>query len=256
MQDAVQAWVEATLAGFRALSASRHGEAASHWLAAYDILRPMAQTDPRVAASQTNAGAARLLLRQGEAAETLLVEAELSWMRILAGIAAWDVPITGHSSSFHFTLASRNLQAFRNAQRRRYTRQCEAALAITRFNLLLAGATPGACTSIAPVLAAQLSDILGPRAPEVRLLRAAEHPSAAETGQSDSIYADIVAEHAQRHASASIAVADDFRALEAGVSLTALLRPGLLHGAQHRPHRVEAGDRSDPSQPAKRSSTR
>ncbi|MCC7252677.1 hypothetical protein [Hyphomicrobium sp.] len=226
-EDAAHGWVDATLAGFRAMGASRHAEAAHHWLAAWDALAPTDMHDPRRAAGQTNAGVAYLLLQQAPEAEAMLAEAERGWMRVLGGIATANVPVPGRSSSFHFRLASRHLEAFQNAQRTRLARQCEAGLAIARFNRLVGSARPAAGDALVTTLAAQLADILGPRSAEVRLLRAS-----AEAGEAHSPYADKAVELTARRGLLTEPSADDWRHLEVAVQLTALLRPGLDPGAR------------------------
>jgi hypothetical protein len=214
MTDTTSGWLEATIAGFRAMSASRHAAAARHWLAANDALHAATPHDPRRAASQANAGVAYILFARMDDADASLADAEQRWMRLLSHLASWDAPLRGQSSSFHFSLASRNLQAFQDAQRRRLARQCEAALAITRFNRLAAGNRPAADDAIVPALASLLSDVLGPNSPEVRLLRASEA----------SPYADKVAAHENRHPPTP---ADDWQRLEMAAALTVLLQPGL-----------------------------
>jgi hypothetical protein len=224
--DATSGWADAALAGFRAMGASDYAAAAAHWLDARDALASADPHDPRRAAGQANAGAAHILLRQGLDAEAALADAEQRWMRLLSAIATADIVISGRSSAFHFTLASQNLQAFQNAQRRRLTRLCEAGLAITRFNRLLASAGPAASEAVVPSLVAQLSDILGSQSPEVRLLLV----SSSETEQADSPYADKAAAFDMRHAPAAEVPADPWLRLEGAVALTALLRPGLHSG--------------------------
>lgn len=206
------------------MGSSRYAEAAGHWLDAAR-LASFAAGDPRRMAAQTNMGAAHVLLGQIHAAEDALAEAELGWMECARRVETADVAISGRSSAFHFRLASHNLQSFQDVQRRRLARYCEAGLAITRFDRLLAGT--GAGGSVAAPLAALLADILGPRATEVRLL-AASTPSTM-TDAADSLYAEKAAELVLHHASMPREGADDLAILEHAVALTALLRPGVVH---------------------------
>lgn len=217
MREGADGWVSATLAGFRAMGASDTARAGRHWLAARDALSHPTSNDPLHAAGQTNAGAAHILLRQAGDAEATLADAERRWMQLLGSIATADVPIFGRSSAFHFSLASQNIEAFRNAQRRRLSRLCEAGLALTRFNRLLASATASASMAVVPALAERLSDLLGPRSPEVRLLL--------ETPEADSHYSDKIAAFEPRSAAAMGPATDDWRRLEIAVFLTVLLPP-------------------------------
>lgn len=212
-------WRDETIAGFGAMGASRYADAAAHWLSARYGLRSFAANDALVVAAETNTGVAYLLLRRASEADEALGEAERAWQRCLDGVATWDVELSGSSSSFHLGLASRNTGAFQNAVRRRIARQCEAGLAMARFNRLLVGGAPAA--SDAHKVASLLSDVLGPRTPEVRLLHASS---------CDSLYAEKAAELASRPD--FISAADDRLSVESAVALTVLLRPDFHFDAQ------------------------
>lgn len=226
MAGALTGWVQATTAGFRALGASDAAKAAGHWLAARDALIEAAAEDPRRAAGQTNAGAGFLLLGKRDNAERTLADAERRWMHLLAATTTGDVPVSGRSSAFHFRLASTNLAAFQNAQRLRLSRLCEAGLAIARFNRLLASDGASASAAVAPAVASQLTDLLGPRAPEVRLLLWTPG-SASETPAAHTIYAEKVSALGARRTTVAEPAADAWQLLEVAVALTALLPPGL-----------------------------
>jgi hypothetical protein len=212
-------WRDETIAGFGAMGASRYADAAAYWLSARNGLRAFAANDAFVAAVETNIGVAHLLLQRLREADEAFGEAERAWQRCLDAAATSDVELAGSSSSFHLRLASRNTGAFQNAVRRRIARQCEAGLAMARFNRLHVGGTPA--TSDAHEVASLLSDVLGPRSPEVRLLHASS---------GDSLYAEKAAELASRPDLMS--AADGRRSVESAVALTALLRPGFLADAQ------------------------
>jgi hypothetical protein len=94
---------------------------------------------------------------------------------------------------------------------------------MARFNRLLVGGTPAA--SDTHKVASLLSDVLGPRSPEVRLLHASS---------CDSLYAEKAAELASRPD--LMCAADDRRSVGIAVALTALLRPGLLADTQGPSH--------------------
>lgn len=231
MTDTGCEWAEKTIAGYRALGSSRHTEAAGHWLAAAALLSSAAAHDPRRAAAKTNLGVAHVLLGQVRKAEILLAGAELGWVGYARHVETADVPLAGRSSSFHFRLASRNLAAFQAIERRRLAHYCQAGLAITRFNRLLssAGAVASAATSL--TLASLLSDVLGPRSLEVRLLTASSQPPASKTDPADSLYAEKAAELSVSCAAASWDETDGLKGLELAVQLTVLLRPSYLHDA-------------------------
>lgn len=227
MTDETRDWPDATIAGFHAMGASRYAEAAKHWLAAREALASAPMHDPRRAASEANAGVAYILLRQQREAEAALADAARIWTDLLNTVEAADVTLAGRSSSFHFRLASQNLQAFQDAERRRHARQCDAGLAITHFNRLIASMGPEAGEATMPALHTLLADIFGPRSPEVRLLA----PDAADTP-----YADKAEALALRVAAPGEAVGG-LPSLALAVAFTVLLRPGLTLNAQ-----VEAQD--------------
>lgn len=248
MPEALNGWLEATIAGFGSMAASDTANAASHWLTARGALQVAAHNDPRRAASQTNAGAAHVLLRQSCDADAMLADAERLWTQLLGFTASADVSVPGRSSAFHFRLASTNLEAFQNVQRRRLARLCEAGLTITRFNRLLASAGPSACGAVAASVASQLADFLGPHTPEVHLLSTALQPSS-ETSAADSIYADKVAALEAKRAAMSEPAADEAGLLEAAVALTVLLPPNFGVAS-------ESTQASSEIRPVKSSSTR
>lgn len=220
MEEAANGWVQATVAGFRAMALSDAVTASDRWLAAREALSRTTSGDPLHAVSQTNAATAHVLLGQAGDAAATLAAAEQLWMKLLTTIATADIPIEGRSSAFHFGLAARNLDAFRNAQRRRFTRLCEAGLAMTRFNgLLTRGGSPAAAV---PALASQLAELLGPHSPEVRFLRAA----ASLPSEAHARYSHYAGEIGALYSSRALSAADDWRRLEVAVSLTTLLPPG------------------------------
>jgi hypothetical protein len=215
-------WAATTTAGFRAMGASRHREAAHAWLLAVEATTALSG-DPRYAAGQTNIGVAYALLGLANEAEAAFNTAESSWTQVLDRLPELDVPVVGTSSSFHFRLASENLASFAEARRRRYARLCDACLAITRFNALFADrAAPqpkAALAAAARTLAPLLSDVLGSRSPEMSLLT---------EGASASAYAEKVACFDRRRRSMTGALSADCLHLETAVSLTAMIAPGLF----------------------------
>lgn len=225
--DATHCWTNRTIAGFHAMSVSRREEAARCWVSVAEALRPAGPSDPRYAACQSNAGVGHILLFQQAEAEAALGEAERSWMLVLSNVGILDVPVVGTSSSFHFRLASQNLPAFTEARRRRYAKLCEAALGMTRFNSLCARAMASAQDDVEAArrsLKILLSDILGPGAPELRLL--ADAP--ASVGGESSPYAEKISAFRLKQRSMAEALSDDCQRLEDAVALTALITPHLL----------------------------
>lgn len=235
MTEAAQSWEGGTIAGFRAMGSSRYAEAAGHWLRAYAALESSTgPDDPRQAAGTTNAGVAHALLGQTGKADAALDAAERLWTRLLRRAETADVPIAVGSSSFHFRLAAENLQAFQDVQRRRFQRQCEAGLAITRFNRVAAGADPAACAAAVATLAPLLSDILGPQSCEARLLHGAAQPPP-QSEPADTPYADKVADLDTPPVHLSQNDTDVWQLLGVALALTALLRPGLAAGLAAKP---------------------
>lgn len=216
-------WIHTTIAGFVAMGRSQYAEAAGCWLTARDLVSGMPPSGARIAATQTNAGAALLILRRREDGERALAEAEQGWSSLRDAIATWDVPLSGRSSAFHFRLASRNVAALQDVERRRLARKCEAALAITRWNRLQARASASLAT--AATLAPLLSDVLGPRSAELRLLEGSE--SHRRSAAPDSPYAEKASELAATHDGRLASPEAPWRSLEVAVDLTVLLRPGL-----------------------------
>jgi hypothetical protein len=215
-------WAATTNAGFRAMGASRHRDAAHAWLLAVEATTAFSG-DPRYAAAQTNSGVAYALLGLANDAGAAFNTAESSWTQVLDRLPTLDVPVVGTSSSFHFRLASENLASFAEARRRRYARLCDACLAITRFNALFAdrSAPPpkAALAAAACTLAPLLSDVLGAHSPEMSLLT---------EGASALAYAEKVACFDRRSRSMTAALSDECLHLETAVSLTALIAPGLF----------------------------
>ena len=222
-------WVQSTVAGFLEMSRSRYPEAAGHWLRALDVLDRSRPRDPRLAASQTNAGAGYILLHRMTEADAILNEAEQTWMQILDSIDSLDVPVVSISSSFHFRLASKNLQGFVQARRGRYARLCEASLAIARFNRLFTTANPLPSEAVehrSTSLRTLLSDVLGPHSPEVRLLSStAESP---HNEADELLYGEKVGQFERRRQTMSDALSDECLNLETSVALTALLSPRIV----------------------------
>lgn len=249
MLEAGQGWAAATIAGFRAMGASRYAEAAEYWLAAHRAAQSLDAQDPRRAAADTNAGLAHVLVGAQDEAEAALAAAERRWMRLLGLVETADVPLAAGSSSFQFRLASDNLEVFQDLQRKRLLRQCEAALAITRFNRLGAGLLPATDAMVA-ALAALLSECLGARAPEVRLLEA---PQPSETDGADSPYADKAVELDARLGRLAAWPTDIWQLLGPAVALTGLLRPGLRAGSAAKP---DVGSETSSARPAAISSSR
>jgi hypothetical protein len=229
-------WATVTAAGFRDLASARLGKARRRWLLAHDTLSAAipgsaaVRGDPRVAASHSNIGAGFLLLGRTDQAKASLDAAELAWLETIGALATLDFPVVGRSSAFHFKLASRNVSAFQETRRKRYAELCDAALAVTRFNRLVADTAAPArhrMEQAARALAALLSNRFGPRAPDVVLLTGflAAAPSTTDGGLSP--YADKASEFETRRQSLFALLPEACGNLEAATALTALVVPGL-----------------------------
>jgi hypothetical protein len=215
-------WAGATIAGFRAMSACQWRDAAQAWLNSLEMQNGSPE-DPRRAAAQTNGASAYALLGLARDAERTFQIATQSWMRLLARLPDLDVPIVGTSSSFHFRLASQSLASFAEARRRRYAQLCESCLGITRFNALFADRSePPAHAGLAAAtrsLVLLLSDTLGRRSPEVRVLCDGDYASA---------YTEKVSEIENRGMSMAGSLSDGCQCLETAIALTALIAPALF----------------------------
>lgn len=227
MTETTRLWAAAMIAGFRAMGAAQYAEAARHWLSARTALGDVSAGDPRKAATETNAGVAHALLGDAAEASAALANAEQRWMTLLGRVQSADVPVAVGSSSFHFRLAAENTEAFQSMQRKRLTRQCEAGLAITRFNRLAAGSSSAAAgDGVALTLASLLSEILGSYSPEVKLLRTStlgeeaapdNRPYAEKAAQLESRLRDMPDRND----------GEGWDLLEGAVAFTALMRLGL-----------------------------
>lgn len=218
-------WPSATAAGFRALACGQRDAAAGHWRDAQGALAAATPGDPRLAAGLTNIGAGAYLGGRMQEAREAFDAAEAAWLAAVDAIAVLELPVIGSSSAFHFTLASRNLPAFQDIRRKRLAALCEACLAVTRFNRLVALPAPSHRDRVEPAarkLAVLIAETFGPRAAEVRLL----------TDRSDdgrlSAYGDKASEFEGRQRSLSALLPDACNHLETATALTALIGPWLM----------------------------
>lgn len=222
-------WANLTIAGFRALGASRQENAAFHWLAARDALVGCDPLDPRRLASETNAGLAHAFIGQSHEADDALTCAESGWMHLLNDVTTADIPVRVGSSAFQFKLASENIEAFRDLHRTRASELCEAALAMTRFNRLVLTTDIGPGDALIAPLSALLRTALGAHAHEVSLLQA--EASTADERDALSSYAEKAAQLEARFARlAANWPVDTWQSLGHAVSFTALLHPGFRTG--------------------------
>jgi hypothetical protein len=231
--DSTPKWALCTIEGFRQLSRSRYQEAAENWILSLDMLVRSATCDARLASSQTNSGVGYVMLQRMSEADSILNKAEESWERVRAAVASLEIPVVSTSSSFHFRLATKNLQTFADARRQRYARLCEASLVITRFNRFLAEANldlNGDMESCANLLKASLAEILGARSPEVRLLSNVSGSFATRSNLLADLlaYAEKITEFECRRQTMTSAFSDECSNLEVAVGLTALLGPRLF----------------------------
>ncbi len=226
--EANRDWADVTAQGLRAMASADYKKAAACWEDALALLARPDGPDPRLAASQSNAGVGCILVGRADDGYALFCEAERTWSLLPPLIAMLDVSLPGTSSLFHFHLASRNLPAFQNRRRKRYAELCAASLAITRFNRLLATEPRPDDELVEPAareLADDLSATLGARAPEVGLLsfRAAY---AGESVSPSLLYAEKAALLSQ--ISTPDSEADICSRFEAAFARTVLLAPALV----------------------------
>jgi hypothetical protein len=221
----IETWTNQSVHAFVAMARIRIDEAARSWLRAAAMAEGAASPAPSLAASRTNAGVAHLILNNAQEARHAFRKAEEGWRQVIAGIATLDIPMTG-ATSFHFRLATKVPHALIEARRQRYRQLAEAALCITRFNLLFVDDGNLASEFMALQtrdLTVMLSDILGPGSPEVRLLAMSTEPTAAASVFSS--YAEKARDFEHRQRTFSAALSEDCAAFETAVALTALLGP-------------------------------
>ncbi|WP_143111390.1 hypothetical protein [Hyphomicrobium facile] len=226
-------WTDQSLHAFAAMARVQIDDAARLWIRAAAIAEGAPSPAPLLAASRSNAGVAHIILGNAHEARHAFRTAEEGWRLVIAGIATLDVPMTG-ATSFHFRLATKVPHALIEPRRQRYRQLAEAALAITRFNLLIVDAGDPASESVtlqARDLTAMLKDILGPGSPEVRLLATPAEP--ATDASVFSSYAAKAADFAHRQNTLSTALSEDCATLEAAVALTALLGPQTFSAVRH-----------------------
>jgi len=226
----IEKWTDETVLAFSAMGGTRINDAASGWLRAAAMLEGAAAPTASLAAARANAGVAHLIGGDVGEARRAFRKAEQDWSDVVADIARLDVPMTG-ATSFHFRLATMVPGALLEARRHRYRQLAEGALAITRFNLLLADAadlTSELVMTQTRVLASTLKGVLGSKSPEVRLLALPDDETAG-TASVFSIYAAKAVDFADRQRTLSSALSDDCATLEAAVALTALLGPQVFH---------------------------
>ncbi|WP_072393047.1 hypothetical protein [Hyphomicrobium sp. CS1GBMeth3] len=225
MSERPNEWARMTIAGFQAIGASRHSEAGRLWISAGAEVDPFLPDDPRRAVAQSNAGVAHALLSAPSEADAHLAAAERGWMRLVSLAENSDPALAAGSSAFQFRLASKNLGVFQSIQRKRLQHQCEAALAITRFNRLAVGSATAA-QAMAPTLASLLSGLHGTRSPEVQLLRDGD-TSAPKTQSADTPYADKATELNAQYGRLETWPTDIWQLLGPALALLALIRPSL-----------------------------
>lgn len=221
----IETWTDQSLHAFAAMARAQIDDAARLWLRAASIAEGAQSPVSSLAASRSNAGVAHLILDNARDARHAFRKGEEGWRLVIADIATLDIPMTG-ATSFHFRLATKVPHALIEARRERYRQLAEAALAITRFNLLFVDDGDPASEIVALQardLTAMLRDILGPGSPEVRLL-ATPAEQAADASVFAS-YAAKAADFAHRQQTLSEALSEDCAALETAVALTALLGP-------------------------------
>jgi hypothetical protein len=232
-------WAAKILAGINALSRGAPCEAVAHGLASFAHLEPERPGDPRRAATHANLGIGYVLLEDWAKAESAFRAAEQHWLDAIETLATLDFPIVGRSSSFHFSLASRNVPAFQDTRRRRYENLCHACLAITRFNRMFAERPAPKRETVetsARKLTAVLSGVFGPRAPDVRALTCVFANAADDNANGVSPYAEKSAEFESRMEAMSALLPEACQNLEAATALTAVIAlDAELHPLLHVP---------------------
>ena len=124
-------WLMSTLSASSAAKTSRAHLAPLLWQKAHAFSLQLSETDPRRAAALHNAGFAQLMLGDRQASRELFGAARQQWQSAEAWLRSADVPLAGHSSSFHLLLASKNSEALLRLRLGTYLRLCYGAASIT-----------------------------------------------------------------------------------------------------------------------------
>jgi hypothetical protein len=124
-------WLASTLSAASAAKTSRAHLAPLLWQKAHAFSLQLSANDPRRAAALHNAGFAHLILGDRQTSLELFSAAHQQWQSAEAWLRSTDVPLAGHSSSFHLLLASKNSEALLRLRHGTYLRLCDGAASIT-----------------------------------------------------------------------------------------------------------------------------
>lgn len=162
----------ATIGGLRAFADGDRREAVECWLTAARLIERANATEPLLAASQNNAGAALLLISDASGALSCLARAHDLWARSREQIDTAEPELVS-SSAFHIRLAMQHHETFASVRRSRYLDLCRAGVAIVAFNTTLATShQPDACNTpdADQDIVAALASAFGANSAEVRML--------------------------------------------------------------------------------------
>jgi hypothetical protein len=131
MNGPANRWLPCTLSASYAAKTSRIHLAPLFWQKAYAFSLQLPADDPRRASALHNAGFAHLIRGDRQTSLELFGGARRQWQRAEAWVRSADIPLTGHSSSFHMLLAAKNSEALLRLRRETYLKLCNGAASIT-----------------------------------------------------------------------------------------------------------------------------
>lgn len=225
-----QAWADATLDGFRFMAEQQSEAAASAWVAAYDLLDEQHHDDAITAVALSNAGVGSILLQRSAAAQAAFLASEDCWRAVAATLEMREPPIAATSSSFHFRLAARDIEAFSQLRRRRYVQLCQAGREIARFNSLQADDDANGLTARSGELRTCLAQAFGASCPEVAVLSEGDD----EDATAGAALYDAKAKAFHRMIETAGTPLSFWTRLECAVRLAALLIPRGARGSVSR----------------------
>lgn len=131
MSGLARRWLPSTLSALSAAKTSRAHLAPLLWQKAYVFSLQLPANDPRRASALHNAGLAHLILGDRQTSRELFGAARQQWQSAEVWVRTADVPLAGHSSSFHMLLASKNTEVLLRLRRETYLKLCDGAASIT-----------------------------------------------------------------------------------------------------------------------------
>jgi hypothetical protein len=124
-------WLDCTLAAFAASREQDLVREVRLWRQAGELALSFAGDDPRRAAAYNNAGYGCLIAGERDEAASLLHKAKTHWHLAERWIEATEIPLVGHGTASHLTLASRHTDALVRIGRDKYLAIVRGGAAVT-----------------------------------------------------------------------------------------------------------------------------